>query len=122
LDYLSAVIRTFFVLKENYWKESKLNQNVTLDNKDVQYNMKNNLNQYFSLEGSAELDDYYNYGFNTSLEEDYFCLSVTPSGGSYSDRWYIYCNKESFQEVFDETIDNGSISVKMICAIFVRFL
>lgn len=52
---------------ESFMKE----KNVRLMGKDVQFDMKNNLDIEFAMEGSAELDNYYNYGFD-DLEVDYF--------------------------------------------------
>jgi hypothetical protein len=74
--------------------------NMTLTAKDVQYDMVNNLDKEFGLDGYAELDDYYNYGFDDT-EKDYFCIDVTPIDGKYNDQWYIYCHRDSFKEVFD---------------------
>jgi len=90
---------------------------ITLDNYDVQYNMANNLDKEFSLVGYAELDDYYNYGFDDKLESSYFCLQVTPENGKYSDAWYIYCYRNSYQNLFDKTQAAGKKYVKMICCI-----
>lgn len=91
--------------------------NILLDNSDVQYNMSNNVDKVFSLVGYAELDDYYNYGFDDDIESSYFCLAVTPSGGSYSDMWYIYCDRDSFQKLFDKVQDSEKIYVQMVCKI-----
>ena len=91
--------------------------NVTLDNYDVQYNMSNNLDKEFSLVGYAELDDYYNYGFDDELESTYFCLQVTPEDGKYSNAWYIYCHRSSCQTLLDKTQAAGKKYVKMICYI-----
>lgn len=90
---------------------------VDLTAKDVQYDMTNNVGKYFTLKGYAELDDYYNYGFDRSIEKDYFCLEVSPTGGSYSDRWYIYCHRNSFQKVLDKAKSEGGLYVDMICII-----
>lgn len=91
--------------------------NVTLDNYDVQYNMANNLDQEFTLIGYAELDDYYNYGFDDDIEPSYYCLKVTPVDGNYSNIWYIYCHRSSLQELFDKVQSVGEKYVKMICYI-----
>lgn len=90
---------------------------VTLDNYDIQYNMANNLDKEFTLVGYAELDDYYNYGFDDGLESSYFCLQVTPEDGKYSNAWYIYCYRNSFQTLLDKTLTAGKKYVKMICYI-----
>ena len=60
---------------------------------------------------------YYNYGFDDDIESSYFCLAVTPSGGSYSDMWYIYCDRDSFQKLFDKVQDSEKIYVQMVCKI-----
>lgn len=90
--------------------------NVTLTADDVRYNMTNHLEQYFSLCGTAKLSDYYNYGFDSNLEGSYFCMRVTPDGGSLSDSWYIYCHRDSFEELFDD-LKSDSVYVKTVCII-----
>lgn len=89
---------------------------ITLNNFDVEYDMYNNLDKRFTLEGIAELSTYYNYGFD-DLEKDYFCLAVQPYDGNYSNRWYIYCYRDSFTEMFNACKKNGSIPVQMVCKI-----
>jgi hypothetical protein len=44
-------------------------QSLILTAEDVQFDMVNNLDKYFGLDGYAELDDYYNYGFDDSLKK-----------------------------------------------------
>ena len=90
--------------------------NVTLTASDVQYNMGNNVGNSFSLVGTAKLSDYYNYGFSSSIESSYFCMSVTPTGGGYTDSWYIYCHRDSFGKLFD-ALQAGSVSVSTVCQI-----
>ncbi|MGN1108198.1 MAG: hypothetical protein ACI4RK_02340 [Oscillospiraceae bacterium] len=90
--------------------------NITLDNFDVQFDMGNNLEKYFTLTGTAELDDYYNYGFDDDMEKDFFCVQVDPEGGSYSNRWYIYCHRETFYDLFDD-LKGSKINVQMVCLI-----
>lgn len=94
---------------------------VTATNRDVQFDMANNVSTYFSLVGIANLSDYYNYGFDDSMKKDYFCLYVQPvvNGelGSIRESWYIYCHRDSFEAVFDQAIDEEYITVKMVCHI-----
>lgn len=97
---------------EKYVKEN----NIILDNYDVQYDMGNNLNTQFTLEGVAELSDYYNYGFDKDMEKDYFCVCVTPSNGKYSNRWYIYCYRTAFKPFFDD-LKKGECNVLMVAYI-----
>ena len=54
-----------------YMKE----KNLTLKAKDIQFDMKNNVDKEFAMEGSVELADYYNYGFTD--ESKYFCIKVS---------------------------------------------
>lgn len=106
---------SFFVLQEldktggntnsisnSTYEQIKKENNINLDAKDVQYDMVNNLDKSFALHGTAELDDYYNYGFDDDMEADYFCIRVRPIGGSYSDEWYIYLHRDSFKELYDK--------------------
>lgn len=88
---------------------------ITLTGKDVQYDMANNLDEKFVIDGRAELNDYYNYCFD-DIEKDYFCVEVTPTGGSYSDRWYLYFNRDSFKELF-EKLKQGEHHIIATCII-----
>lgn len=76
-------------------------RNIKLTAKDVQYNMENNVDKCFVIEGIGEIDDYYNYGFD-DMEKDYFCVRVEPTGGKYSDEWYLYFHRESFEKLFNQ--------------------
>lgn len=96
--------------------ETYLNENqITLTAREVQYNMGNNTDSKFILEGVAELSDYYNYGFN-DWTDDYFCLEVYPDE-TYTNRWYIYCHRDSFVNLFDKALKDSYIYVQMICEI-----
>lgn len=81
---------------EEYIKENK----VSYSWKDVQYDMVNKLNQKFVVAGEAELSGYYNYGFR-GIEKDYFAVRITPYDGEYSNTWYVYLHRESFEKLFD---------------------
>lgn len=72
--------------------------------KDVQFDMANNLDKDFALDGIARLDDYYNYGFGPELESDYFCARITPDDGS--DDWYAYFHRGSFEDLFEALKSN----------------
>ena len=89
---------------------------ISLNNFDVQYDLENNKDNLFSLEGTAELSDYYNYGYS-NVESTHFCLAVTPSGGGYTNRWYIYCHRDSFSSVFAKMKEQGTMRVQMVCKI-----
>lgn len=71
------------------------------------------LGKKFLLIGTAELDDYYNYDYR-DLEGYYFCICVTPTGGGYADRWYIYAPRDKCSELFDK-LKKGSSDIVLIC-------
>ncbi|MGS2777464.1 hypothetical protein ACVBAX_08795 [Robertmurraya sp. GLU-23] len=79
--------------------------NISVTADEVQYNMPNNLDKEFYLEGTIELCDYYNYGF--TYEEDYFCGQLTPFDGGYSDSWYLYFDRDSFDGVYDLLLERN---------------
>lgn len=76
--------------------------------RDVQFDMENNLDKNFVVEGTATLDDYYNYGFGNEIEDNYFCARVVSDDGS--DSWYLYFERGSFKELF-EALKSGSVYV-----------
>ena len=92
--------------------------NTSLDGRDIQYDMDNNINEYFGLEGTAELCDYYNWGYDDSLESTYFCMEVSPNGGSYSDHWYwyLYANRQTFDELYKD-LQTGEVDIQLIAQI-----
>ena len=80
----------------------------------VKYNPIAHIGTKFLLTGTAELDDYYNYDYR-DMEALYFCVCVTPTGGGYSDRWYIYCERGEYAEFFD-TLTQGPVSdIVLVC-------
>ncbi|ETT77486.1 hypothetical protein C173_03184 [Paenibacillus sp. FSL R7-277] len=87
---------------DDYMKENRLKA------RDVQFDMENNLDKNFVVEGTATLDDYYNYGFGNEIEDIYFCARVVPDDGS--DSWYLYFERRSFKDLF-EALKSGSIYV-----------
>lgn len=89
--------------------------NVSLNSVDVQYDMPNNLNKMFTLSGTASLSDYYNYGFR-DVESNYFCIEVIPDGGTYSDVWYVYCERSSFKDIFID-LKSGNEKIECVCEI-----
>ena len=97
--------------KEKAIEEFKEKQNVELTSKEVQHNMTNNIDKPFLLEGKATLADYYNYGFDDSIEEKYFVVTVEPTGGEYSDYWYLYCHRDSFEDLFDILLDKSDVYI-----------
>lgn len=91
----------FSYIKE-YQKQNRLKA------RDVQFDMGNNLDKNFIVEGTAFLDDYYNYGFGNEIEDKYFCARVNPDDGS--DSWYLYFERKSFKELF-EALKSGGIHI-----------
>jgi hypothetical protein len=90
-------------------------EGVTLTAKEVQYNMPNNLYKKFALTGTGELCNYYNWGYDASIEPKYFCVTITPSGG-YLERWYIYFTREDFSELYQGLL-NKNCYIKVIAII-----
>lgn len=95
--------------------------NITLTAKDVQFDLKNNLDKYFAIDGYATLDSYYNYGF-VNFEEKWFCIRVTPVDGDSSDSWYIYGGRDdAFKDIFDKLKAEGEIHIIAGCFIPKKF-
>ena len=80
---------------------------------DVQYDMANNVGKLFSIEGTASLNDYYNYGYNSDIIGSYFCFDVKPNNGG---DWYIYADRTQYDSLFN-TLLVGSTSISAVCAI-----
>ncbi|WP_223553399.1 hypothetical protein [Lysinibacillus sphaericus] len=87
---------------------------VTLTGKEVQYNLENNLNVEFYLNGNVELCNYYNYGYTN--EGAYFCGKLTPVDGDYSDSWYLYFHRDSFDSAYQALLE-GNINMRIIAKI-----
>jgi len=91
-------------------------EGVTLTAKEVQYDMANKVGQKFGLSGKAEICDYYNWGYDESIEDDYFCMEVTPDGG-YLEKWYIYVNRESGLKLYNDLLSGKTTLVFLIAMI-----
>ncbi|MCT1538440.1 MULTISPECIES: hypothetical protein [Lysinibacillus] len=87
---------------------------VRLTGKEVQYNLANNLNVEFYLNGNVELCDYYNYGYTN--EAKFFCGQLTPVDGDYSDSWYLYFHRDSFDNAYQALLE-GNINMRIIAKI-----
>ena len=101
-------------------RELMSKNNADLTAKDVQYDMKNDVGKNFGLEGTAEICDYYNWGYDSSIESEYFCMEVTPNGGTYDEHWYIYSDRVSFDELYQDLL-GGQVSIQMIGCIDPRY-
>lgn len=101
--------------KRKQERESVMKQwGVTLTGKEVQYDLSNNLDKEFYLEGNLKLCTYYNYGFTN--ETDFFCGQLTPFDGGYTDSWYLYFHRESFKTVYDKLL-NGNVDIRVVAEI-----
>ncbi|MCL1696256.1 MULTISPECIES: hypothetical protein [unclassified Lysinibacillus] len=87
---------------------------VTLTGKEVQFDLANNLDKEFYLEGQVELCDYYNYGYTN--EEKFFCGQLTPTDGGYSDSWYLYFHRDSFKNEYQDLL-NGDVNMRVVAQI-----
>lgn len=105
-------------ITENELKEDLAEEYINLKypnaptNKDVQFDKYGNIGKDFIISGTAELDDYYNWGYK-DFQAGYFCIQVTPTYGSFSDRWYIYASRSEFSELFDK-LKNESRNVNLV--------
>lgn len=75
---------------------------VYLTGKEVQYNMENNIDKDFVLDGTLSLCDYFNYGYKN--QQLAFCGKLTPSNGD--DSWYLYFSRETFAELYEMLLKN----------------
>ena len=80
--------------------------------KEVQYNKYGHFGDNFIIEGTAVLDDYYNWGYK-NYEYGYFCIRISPTGGTYSDGWYVYANRKTFSDLYS-SLQNGSKNVTLV--------
>ncbi len=80
--------------------------------REVQYDKYGHIFKKFVITGMAELDDYYNWNYE-NYEFGYFCINIRPTGGSYSDSWYIYAEREKFKELY-ESLQSGSKNVTLV--------
>ena len=114
----NSILFTKYSVTENELKKDIAEKYINLKypnaptNKDVQYDKYGNIGKNFTISGTAELDNYYNWGYK-DFEAGYFCIQVTPTYGSYSDRWYIYASRSEFSELFDK-LKNGSQNVNLV--------
>ncbi len=112
-------IDAYKTLKEKaLWKEEKALWKEKIANlpsaKEFKYDTYSYVGDDFFIDGTAVLDDYYNWNFS-NWEPLYYSIRVTPIDGGF-DSWYIYANRsdKNFEELF-EKLKSGSVSVSMIC-------
>ncbi|MDE7228840.1 MAG: hypothetical protein K2N56_00035 [Oscillospiraceae bacterium] len=111
-DGLSKFAKAFHTAKDRIFEET---YGKLASYKDVKYDPLSHLGKHFVITGTAELDDYYNYDYR-DYEGGYFCVKIIPTGGGYTDRWYIYCIRSGTNnnKLF-ERLKEGSARVTMVC-------
>ena len=87
--------------------------NITLKAIDVQFDMVNDLDKNFAIEGTATLDTYYNYGFTDQAGT--FCIKVD-TDDTETNSWYLYCDRTLCSDLFNN-LKNGSQSIIATCKI-----
>ncbi len=50
---------------------------------------------------------------SVSYEFGYFCINIRPTGGSYSDGWYVYANRNTFFDLY-ASLQSGSKNVILV--------
>ena len=77
---------------------------ITLTSKEVQYDKEQNKTTPFAIKGEATLSDFYAYGLGNTeaIEKDFYCIRVDQE--TYSEGWYIYLERESFSDLYDELL------------------
>ncbi|MEM4995023.1 hypothetical protein WKH56_20875 [Priestia sp. SB1] len=95
------------VSAEDFLKETP----VDLDVSDVEDNESANIDKLFKIEGNAQLDDYYNYGFYD--EDKYFSVSVIPFDTKVSG-WNVYFERDKYQDFYNDLKDNPDMVVKIV--------
>lgn len=100
---------------EDKKKEFMRKHGAEITGKDVQYDLVNNLDKSFYLEGTIELCDYYNYGYTN--EKSNFCGLFTPLDGGYSDSWYLYLNRETFEPVYKALMNGIGSDLRIIAKV-----
>ena len=69
--------------------------------KDVKYDPMSYIGKKFTItDATYELDDYYNYNYRDT-EAKYFVFSAETTG-SYSDRWYVYADRQWDDKILKE--------------------
>lgn len=84
---------------------------------DIEYNLSNMKDKKFVIIGVSTLSDYYGYGFNHT-EEKLFCVKVKPVLDTSKEDWYIYLDREYWDDYYQALIKEGSIKKTVfICEI-----
>lgn len=101
---------------EQVIKDTMTEYNVKYFGKDIEYNMSNMLDKEFFIIGTVSLSDYYNYGFS-DVEDTSFCTKFKPLYNTSKEEWYIYWDRQSFKEFYDDLIGKDDTLIMAICKI-----
>lgn len=101
---------------EQVIKDTMTEYNVKYFGKDIEYNMSNMLDKEFFIIGTVSLSDYYNYGFS-DVEDTSFCIKFKPLYNTSKEEWYIYWDRQSFKEFYDDLIGKDDTLIMAICKI-----
>lgn len=97
------------IIKEKYEVEYTGN--------DIEYNIPNMKDKRFVIIGTSTLSDYYNYGFSNT-EEKLFCVKVKPTLDTSKEDWYIYLDREYWDDYYQTLVKEGSIEkTVLICEV-----
>lgn len=85
--------------------------------KEVQYDKYGHIFKKFTISGTAELDDYYNWEYR-NYKYGYFCIRITPVGANYySDAWYVYAKRSDYQELYDALLSGNCDNITLVCSL-----
>ena len=101
---------------EQVIKDTMTEYNVKYFGKDIEYNMSNMLDEEFFIVGTVSLSDYYNYGFD-DIEDTSFCIKLSPLYDTSKEDWYIYWDRQSCKEFYDDLIGKDDVLIMAICKI-----
>jgi hypothetical protein len=76
------------------------------DGEDIPYKVEDFVGERFAVQGTAQLDNYYNYGYK-DLEVTHFVIKVIKEDALH---WYLYVSREEYPELFQE-LKKGPVEV-----------
>ena len=102
LDDPESLVNSYDEVLETTWKNAS-------------FDTQNNLQKPFFVRGTAELSNYYNYKFTN--EQKFFCVELKPVDGDFSDKWFIYFDREEYKDVYDDLISNNNKTIEVVAQI-----
>lgn len=108
---------------ENYYQDKDFVEQVmhehgaTMYAKEVEFDMANNLDKKFFIQGIAQLSNYYNYGYSNKYRDRYFCIRVSPKFDTAVNDWYLYCSRDYSSKLYDALLSEGTLYIYAICFI-----